>query len=125
MGILLVLCAAYIYSDVELRVSARGLEQVARKEIDMVHSETNDVVWEVTVSRPYILFGKGQGSVEVFVLQKKSSGPTPAIHSVTFYYVEERGSWKLDGSSVSGSEESQAQGLKAFARRNPEALKGP
>jgi len=124
IGILLLLCGLYLYSEVALQRSARNLEQVAQKEIEGVHSDTNDVVWEVTVSRPYVLFGKAQGKVEVFVLQKESSGPTPAIHSVSFYYLEEGDAWKLDGSGASGSEESQAQGLKAFARQKPEALKG-
>lgn len=125
IGVLLLLGGLYLYSGVALQLSARELEQVSQKEINGVHSETNDVVWEVTVSRPYVLFGRGQGKVEVFVLQKGSSGPKPEIHSVVFYYVEDGNSWKLDGSGASGSEESQAQGLKAFARQKPEALKGP
>ena len=124
IGVLLLLCGLYLYSEVALQLSARKLEQVAQKEINGVHSETNDVAWEVTVSRPYVLFGRGQGKVEVFILQKGSSGPRPEIHSVSFYYLEDGDSWKLDGSGASGSEETQAQGLKAFARQKPEALKG-
>ena len=124
IGVLLLLCGMYLYSVVELRISAGFLEKFAQKEINGVHSDSNDVVWEVTVSRPFILFGQGQGKVEVFVLQKVSSGPRPELHSVSFFYVEDGNSWRLDGSEASGSEERQAAGLKAFARQKPDALKG-
>lgn len=125
IGLLILLTGVYAGSQLELAITARALDRVAQKEIDGLHSDTNEVVWETTVSRPYILVGPGQGKVEVFVLQNETADEKPSIHSVSFYYVQKAGAWKLDGSGASGSEETQAKGLKLFGLKNPAALAGP
>lgn len=105
-------------------MAAHGLERDAQKELDGIHNADNDIAWEATVSRPYVIFGGARGKVEVFVRQK-NGGENPSIHAVSYYYIRDDGKWKLDGSGASASEESHQKGLAVFARRNPAALQGP
>ena len=117
---LFLVSAIYVYSLVDANISERDLERIAQKEIDGIHDEGNDVAYEVTVSKEYVLFGKTHGKVQVFVRQKPPR-QDENIHAVNFYYNREGGEWKSDGSAADAGEEVHQKGLRLFSRQSPAA----
>ncbi|MCC6487694.1 MAG: hypothetical protein IT364_09355 [Candidatus Hydrogenedentes bacterium] len=118
--ILFLLGVVYVYSIVENKLRTNDLAQAAQREIASIHSAENELTYEVTVTRQYILLGRTQGKVQVYVRQKPPR-QDERIHAVSFYYNREGGQWKYDGSGADAGEEIHERGLRMFARQGPAA----